>query len=346
MKKVKRNNNFYNETEQLAKLHSKLFNINEDEALLHILNSNDYNYKGYYDEYGNLKPDKNNHFADKYKTAFHNTFSNESIYSGKKSQYNPLGIVGGYWDENDNFIQSDDMKKIIKHKNGGSTQFKCGGMKRVPRKKAFLGALFSYIQGKEQMRQQDEQFEQQMALQKEQIKKQEIYNDIQNEIQTQNVLQSNNNMYDSLRGTRLKCGGKIKRKKAVNGMLSTIAPLNINPIQMPTIKVNIPSFSGGGFDLGTAYNIFSQISQATDQVVGNVMNMDVNQNKFNNDMKLQKEINEAQNTSSYFGLNPERISSKTAIDNIKENNTYNTYNTQLNELQKRRRGQLNSLYLN
>lgn len=96
---------FYNEAEKLAILHSKLFGISENEALINILNSNDYNYKAYYDEYGNLKPGPDNHFTDKYKTAFHETFSNESIYSGKKSQYNPLGLIGGNWDKSGNFIK-------------------------------------------------------------------------------------------------------------------------------------------------------------------------------------------------------------------------------------------------
>lgn len=40
----------------------------------------------------------NSHFTDKYKTALHPTFSNESMYSGYKNKYNPTGLVGGNWE--------------------------------------------------------------------------------------------------------------------------------------------------------------------------------------------------------------------------------------------------------
>ena len=100
------NNDFYTHAEKLAKYQSSKFNISEEEALYNILNSKDYNYKGYFEEFGNLEPDTNGHFTDKYKTAYHDTFSNESIYSGKKSQYNPEGKIGGSWDNNGNFIRN------------------------------------------------------------------------------------------------------------------------------------------------------------------------------------------------------------------------------------------------
>lgn len=74
---------------------------------------NEYNYEGfYYDNpdyaWSMLGKDPKAHFTDKYKTAFHPTFSNESIYSGRKSKFNPRGIIGGRWDNN-NFILSEDQ---------------------------------------------------------------------------------------------------------------------------------------------------------------------------------------------------------------------------------------------
>lgn len=70
---------------------------NEDAALLHALNDNAYNYRGYYNKYPNGKGNAKDHWTDEFKTVYHPTFSNESIYSGKKGQYNPNGLKGGYW---------------------------------------------------------------------------------------------------------------------------------------------------------------------------------------------------------------------------------------------------------
>lgn len=69
----------------------------EDAALLRILNDNSYNYRAYYNKYPNSRVNASTHWPDEFKTYYHPTFSNESIYSGKKSQYNPTGAIGGYW---------------------------------------------------------------------------------------------------------------------------------------------------------------------------------------------------------------------------------------------------------
>lgn len=68
-------------------------------VLTQMLNDNTYNYKQMYEENPSMKPEEG-HFTDRYKTFYHPTFSDESMYSGKKSQYNPDGYVGGTWDEN------------------------------------------------------------------------------------------------------------------------------------------------------------------------------------------------------------------------------------------------------
>lgn len=92
---------------------------NEDAALLHALNDNSYNYRGYYNKYPNGDGNAKDHWTDEFKTVYHPTFSNESIYSGKKSQYNPNGLVGGHWDysKEETFIPADWQRN--KKANGG-----------------------------------------------------------------------------------------------------------------------------------------------------------------------------------------------------------------------------------
>lgn len=64
-----------------------------------------YDYEVFYKKYPNearrmLYKDKNAHFRDIGKTAYHPTFSTESEYSGKiNSRHNPLGIIGGTWSD-------------------------------------------------------------------------------------------------------------------------------------------------------------------------------------------------------------------------------------------------------
>ena len=87
---------------------------NPDAALLQALNDNSYDYRGYYNKYPNGKGNAVDHWPDDFKTVYHPTFSDESIYSGKKSQYNPEGIVGGHW-YGETFIPSlDQLSKKLK----------------------------------------------------------------------------------------------------------------------------------------------------------------------------------------------------------------------------------------
>ena len=82
-------------------------------------NDNTYDYPSYYNNYtdeawGILNDDPDAHFRDAYKTAYHPTFSNESIYSGiYDKQHNPRGIVGGRWLESpDRFIPSPSKRDV------------------------------------------------------------------------------------------------------------------------------------------------------------------------------------------------------------------------------------------
>lgn len=90
---------------------------NEDEALLHALNDNTYDYRGYYNKYPNSRANAETHWTDEFKTVYHPTFSNESRYSGVKSQFNPNGLIGGYWNI-DEFIPAE-WQRNKQYKNGG-----------------------------------------------------------------------------------------------------------------------------------------------------------------------------------------------------------------------------------
>ena len=95
---------------------------NSDAALVHALNDNTYNYRGYYNKYPNGKGNAIDHWTDEFKTVYHPTFSKESKYSGKKSQYNPKGITGGTW-YGEYFLPSvDQYVERSKFKNGGDKQ--------------------------------------------------------------------------------------------------------------------------------------------------------------------------------------------------------------------------------
>ena len=67
----------------------------EDASLTRILNDNSYDYRGYYNKYPKGVGNAQNHWTDEFKTVWHPSFSIESKYSGKKSQYNPYGYPGG-----------------------------------------------------------------------------------------------------------------------------------------------------------------------------------------------------------------------------------------------------------
>lgn len=71
--------------------------LSPDEEYLRILNDNTYDYRGYYNKYPNGDGNALDHWTDEFKTSYHPTFSVLSKYSGKKSQYNPTGRLGGQW---------------------------------------------------------------------------------------------------------------------------------------------------------------------------------------------------------------------------------------------------------
>lgn len=68
-----------------------------------IDHDNTYDYEGFYNSdpdnaYRFLNDDPTAHFDDTYKTVYHPTFSDLSIYSGKANpRFNPEGLRGGHW---------------------------------------------------------------------------------------------------------------------------------------------------------------------------------------------------------------------------------------------------------
>lgn len=73
-----------------------------------------YDYEGFYNSnpskaWDMLNKDSNAHFTDKYKTVYHPSFSDESIYSGYRNQFNPNGITGGTWIDDNNYIMSQSQ---------------------------------------------------------------------------------------------------------------------------------------------------------------------------------------------------------------------------------------------
>lgn len=79
-----------------------------------IDNDPTYDYEGFY----NSDPDRawdmmnkgnDAHFIDEYKTVLHPSFSNQSIYSGHVNKFNPKGIVGGTWIDDNHYQLSQSQ---------------------------------------------------------------------------------------------------------------------------------------------------------------------------------------------------------------------------------------------
>ena len=88
----------------------------QDYKGIDIDNDPTYYYYGFYKENpetakGILNDSKYSHFTDTYKTSVHPTFSNESKYSGYANKYNPKGVTGGYWGEDNSYNFSDSQIK-------------------------------------------------------------------------------------------------------------------------------------------------------------------------------------------------------------------------------------------
>ena len=107
---TEKKNNFYSWMDKLADKKAQDWTKAPmkplDPALveMQMLNDPTYNYETFY----NLQPfmaermlqaDPDAHFTDIGKTMYHPTFSDESAFSGYVNDFNPLGIIGGHWNE-------------------------------------------------------------------------------------------------------------------------------------------------------------------------------------------------------------------------------------------------------
>lgn len=109
-----KDSDYYSYMDKLAQRMANEWNVSEDQALTQMLNDNTYNYRAFYDNnrkmaIKSLSDPSGTHFNDIGKTMYHPTFSNESIYSGRISDYNPLGLVGGQWIGDNKYIPSTDQ---------------------------------------------------------------------------------------------------------------------------------------------------------------------------------------------------------------------------------------------
>lgn len=112
---------YYNFMEKLADHKANEWGISSDEALITMLNDNTYNYKQMYMD--SLIPDRiisNGHFPDTYKTVYHPTFSDESMYDPRhprftSSDYNPINVPyninrGGHWSKDSEVFELSDTQ--------------------------------------------------------------------------------------------------------------------------------------------------------------------------------------------------------------------------------------------
>ena len=98
-----------------------------------IDHDNTFDYEGFYNSdpdnaYRFLNDDPTAHFDDTYKTVYHPTFSDLSIYSGKVDpRFNPKGLKGGHWVNDHKYISpkethvsmDDRINYIIDAENNG-----------------------------------------------------------------------------------------------------------------------------------------------------------------------------------------------------------------------------------
>ena len=107
---MKKKDDFYSWLDQIADKKAQEWTkipvkpLTTDEIYTEMLNDPTYNYREFYEGQpflanSMLYAPQFAHFSDYAKTMYHPTFSNESIYSGKVSDYNPYGIIGGSWNE-------------------------------------------------------------------------------------------------------------------------------------------------------------------------------------------------------------------------------------------------------
>lgn len=96
-------------------------------AFNRAINSNAYDYRGYYNKYPNSRANADTHWTDEFKGVGEKTFSDQSKYSGvRHPKYNPNGIRGGHWygANEDMFVPSiQQLVERSKFARGGKYNF-------------------------------------------------------------------------------------------------------------------------------------------------------------------------------------------------------------------------------
>lgn len=96
-------------------------------AFNRAINSNAYDYRGYYNKYPNSRANADTHWTDEFKGVGEKTFSDQSKYSGvKHPKYNSNGIRGGHWygANEDMFVPSiQQLVERSKFAKGGKYNF-------------------------------------------------------------------------------------------------------------------------------------------------------------------------------------------------------------------------------
>lgn len=96
-------------------------------AFNRAVNSNAYDYRGYYNKYPNSRANADTHWTDEFKGVGEKTFSDQSKYSGvKHPKYNPNGIRGGHWygANEDMFVPNiQQLVERSKFRRGGKYNF-------------------------------------------------------------------------------------------------------------------------------------------------------------------------------------------------------------------------------
>lgn len=121
---LRSNENYARFMEDLSKVKGAEWDVDPDIALTEMLNDNTYNYRQMYDD-ASLPSSlfKTGHFFDTYKTVYHPTFSDESMYDPRnplyiESEYNPDAKLGGHWNEANRVFElspTQDMDKAQKY---------------------------------------------------------------------------------------------------------------------------------------------------------------------------------------------------------------------------------------
>lgn len=99
-------------------------------AFNRAINSNAYDYRGYYNKYPNSRANADTHWTDEFKGVGEKTFSDQSKYSGvRHPKYNPNGIRGGHWYGANEDMFVPNIQQLVER-----SKFRRGGMTYKPTK--------------------------------------------------------------------------------------------------------------------------------------------------------------------------------------------------------------------